>query len=130
MKLPDKDAESYKEQSEHLCRTISTVEKTIKLVGSGAFSYVVMSFLRRFNNRDEIEHLMDHNQNVIAFSNGHLYDITSDDYRRIHKDNFITKTMSIPYDNNVSDIKENEIYRIVCQNQENHKQIIIQCRNY
>ena len=38
MKLPDKDAENYKEQSEHFCREISTIEKTIKLVGSGAFS--------------------------------------------------------------------------------------------
>ena len=112
MKLPDRDAENSKEQSEHFCRAISTIGKTTKLVGSGAFSDSVMSFLRGFNNRDDIEDLMDHKQNVIAFSNGYLYDITTDDYRRINKDDFITKTMSIPYNNNVSDSKANEIYRM------------------
>ena len=88
MKLPDKDAENYKEQSEHLRRAISTVEKTIKLVGIGASSDSVISFLRGFNNRDDIEHVMDQNQNVIAFSNGYLYDIKTDDYKRINKVNF------------------------------------------
>ena len=72
MKLPDRDAENYKEQSEHFCRAISTIGKTIKLVGSGAFSDSVMSFLRGFSNRDDIGHVLDRNQNVIAFSNGYF----------------------------------------------------------
>ena len=71
MKLPDRDADNYKEQSEHFCRAISTIENTIKLVGSGAFSDSGISFLRGLNDRDDIEHVMDHNQNVIAFSNGY-----------------------------------------------------------
>ncbi len=77
MKLPDKDAEIYKEESEHLCRAISTTEQIFELVGSGAFSDSVMSFLRGVNNRDDVEHVMDRNQHVIAFSNGYLYGITT-----------------------------------------------------
>ncbi len=35
-----------------------------------------------FNNRDDVEHVMDSNQNVIAFSNGGLYEITTNDASR------------------------------------------------
>jgi hypothetical protein len=66
-----------------------------------------MQFLRGFNSRDDIEHLLDHNQHVIDF-NGYLYDITTDNYRRINKDDFITKTMCIPYNINIPDSKAGE----------------------
>ena len=89
------------------------MKHTIKLVGCAAFSDSAISFLRGFNHRDDIEHLTDQNQNIIAFNNGYLYDITTDDYRRIGKEDFITKTMSIPYNSNIPDSKANVIYKIV-----------------
>ncbi len=112
--MPDKDAENYKEQTEQFFRAIGTLDKTSKLVEREAFSDSVISFLRGFTNRDDIEHVMDHDQPGIAFNNGYLYDITTDDYRRINKDDFVWKAMSVPYNDNIPNRKAEDMYSIIC----------------
>ncbi len=46
---------------------------------------------------NDIEHYMDHNQNIIAFNSGQLLDTRADDYRRINKDDLISKPIRVPY---------------------------------
>jgi hypothetical protein len=100
VKLPGKNSDTYELHAAQFMDETNTIQKTIKLVGCAAFSDIDISFLRRFD-RNDIEHLADQNQNIIAFNNGYIYDIATDDYRRIGKEDFITKTMSIPYNNNI-----------------------------
>ena len=85
----------------------------IRTVGTSSFSDSIITFLRGFNNKDNIEALIDQNQNLMAFDNGCLYDIRTNGYRRIEKDDFITKTMRIPYSSSIPDSKTEEIYRII-----------------
>jgi len=87
--------------------------KTIKTVGSAGFSDNIISFLRTFNSNDDIENLADSNQNVLAFNNGFLYDIQANEYRPIEKEDFITKTMSIPFVENVPESASEQIYKIM-----------------
>lgn len=88
------------------------LKKQIKLVGCAAFSDSAISFLGGFNNRDDIERLTDQDQNIIAFNSGYLYDIATDGYRRIGKEDFITKTMSIPYNYNIPKSKKNKSIKL------------------
>ncbi len=108
MKLPDKDAENYRAFRTFLQSDKHNL-KTIKLEGHGAFSHSIMPLLRGFKNSDDIGHIIDRNHNVIAFSNGYLYDITTDDRRRVNEEDFVSRIMSIPYSNNIPDSKANGI---------------------
>ncbi len=71
------------------------LKKQNKLTGRAAFSDSVISCLRGFNNWYGVENLADQNPNIIAFNIGYKYDIKTDDYRRINKQNLMTKTMRI-----------------------------------
>ena len=81
-------------------------------MGSAGFSDNIISFLRTFNSNDDIETLTDSNQNVLAFNNGFLYDIETNEIRPIEKYDFISKTMSTPFVENVPESASERIYKI------------------
>lgn len=88
-------------------------DKVLKMVGSSAFTENVMSFLKAFVVVKNLDEKIDTNTNLIAFNNGVLYDIESDTYRSIEKTDYISKTMSIPYIENLDNEKIEEMNNII-----------------
>ena len=87
--------------------------KLIKMVGSSGFAEDLMGFLRGFYACDDLEDKVDAQQNLIAFNDGFLYDINTNICRKIEKEDFISKTMSIPHTDEVSNEKVAEIQQII-----------------
>lgn len=92
---------------------VENQHKVLRLVGSSAFAESTMSFLRGYFKNDNLEKLIDSKTNLIAFNNGILYDIESNEFRKIEKSDFISKTMNINYTENISSEKTTEIKNIV-----------------
>jgi putative DNA primase/helicase len=98
------------------------IDKTIRTVGSSSFCDNVVSLLRGLFNNDAVGSLTDRSQNVLGLNNGILYDLRFNAYRTIDKADFITKTMSIPFTEHVSESKVEEVRMIVQSLFENEEQ--------
>ena len=98
---------------EHDAERYDAINKTIKHVGSTSFADSIITFLRPMNSNDNLESLIDNNQNLIAFNNGVVFDVKTNTYRNIEKDDFISKTMSIPFNEQVDEEATEAIYNIV-----------------
>jgi putative DNA primase/helicase len=82
-------------------------------VGSTSFADSVITFLRPMNSSDNLESTIDSNQELMAFNNGILFDVKNNTYRDIEKSDFISKTMSIPFSEQLDAKATNAIYNIV-----------------
>ena len=65
------------------------------------------------NNNSDLESLIDSDTSLIAFNNGVLFDIKSNTHRKIEKSDFISKTMTIPYNPTIDEKATNAIFNIV-----------------
>ena len=65
------------------------------------------------NSSDNLEQTIDSNQELMAFNNGILFDVKNNTYRDIEKGDFISKTMAIPFAEQLDAKATNAIYNIV-----------------
>ena len=102
-KESDKD-EEYKAKREVYFKKFKTYDNAYKAVGKSKFIKGVMDYLINMYNDDDLEKKKDCDNNIIAFKDGYLFDITKNEFRKIERTDYISKTMNINSPQNI--IKE------------------------
>ena len=113
LKPPPVGGDNYDKEIQQYTEKSKTLNNAYKKLGDSKFVKGCIDFLGTLYKDNTLEDKLDYNTSLIAFNNGYLYDIKTNNYRHIEVNDFISKTMDIKYNDNINKNKTEEIDKLL-----------------
>ena len=93
LKNPKTTMKNYENYKKLYDLKIKCLDNAKKKIGNSSFINAVIGLLRGFYKQEDIIDKLDKAHNVIAFRDGYLYDVKEGNFRKILKNDYITKNI-------------------------------------